>query len=291
LNVSFGPNSDFIVLIVAKGHFVSTSVHHTIVTRWILGCIIALALILVGVGSMLLLDNGESDEAMAFRPLENLPETTQTPSPISRWMVIEDVHQDWSDFVPSTDNEMVDKAMQYFGHVALGPANASVTIVEVGTYGCSSCRKVHQEGLVEKLLAIYPDQVRYVFVIWPVIHQNDLIAAEAMVCALDQGSRIFWAYHDALFDLTNDQFDQYTTYNRYTSMAEYIEGIDLDVFNTCMVDGRYRSFVDDLLQVGLYMDLKGTPTFFVNGEITYAYQLADRVMDLLDDTYSTQEQP
>jgi protein-disulfide isomerase len=112
-----------------------------------------------------------------------------------------------------------------------------------------------------------------VFVNWPVIHTNDLLAAAAALCALDQGPQVYWDFHNALFDLTDEQFSRYSHYQRFTSLAESIENLDSAQFATCMVDDKYQAFVFELVQAGMELHLSGTPTFFVNGKMTYVDDL------------------
>src|SRR5258708_30314690 len=42
----------------------------------------------------------------------------------------------------------------------LGNPTAPVTIVEYGAYSCTSCRAWHKAGIINQILAKYPDKVR-----------------------------------------------------------------------------------------------------------------------------------
>ncbi len=83
------------------------------------------------------------------------------------------------------------------GFPSMGPANASVTIVEFSDFECPYCG-----GLYPTLKDIeknYKDKIRIVYRQFPLtnIHPHAQKAAEASLCANDQGQ--FWQMHDAMF--------------------------------------------------------------------------------------------
>ena len=261
----------------------STPSHRSL---WIFRAIVAGAA-LFAVGGLLLM--GLSDDEQPSRTFDRqsptLPEDTsdgQVSSADNVGYIADATPVPWSEFIPEEkrDKHLIEKVLDHFGKAARGPGNAPVTIIEFGSYGCPSCRMVHREEMVEELFERYPNKIRFVFVIWPVIHANDEMAAEASLCALDQGRRVFWDYHDALLNLTDRQFDRYTHYQRFSSLAEHVE-MDTTAFNTCLVDGEHRDFAFDLVQAGINLNLRGTPTFFVNGEMTHAYHLEREVDEFL----------
>jgi protein-disulfide isomerase len=45
---------------------------------------------------------------------------------------------------------------------SIGPANARVTLVEYGDFGCTSCLAWYQSGILQKLLARYGSNIRVV---------------------------------------------------------------------------------------------------------------------------------
>jgi protein-disulfide isomerase len=260
-----------------------TSRQHDI-SNLIFGFLIVLALSLMSMGGLALFGNTQSSQAIPLGgrdpklPMDTLAQQSIGPN---SGKISYETPIPWSEFVPKINGELSARALERFGKVAIGPSNATITLIEYGAYGCTSCRKVHEKEIVEKLLATYPDDIRYVFVAWPVLHANDKLAAEAVLCALDQGSQVFWDYHNALLTMTNDQFNRYDNYSRYTTLAEHIENIDVGTFDTCVIDGTHREFVFDLTDAGFEMNLRGTPTFFVNGEVVAVYDLESKVMEIL----------
>lgn len=187
----------------------------------------------------------------------------------------------WEEFLPEAQPETAARrAVEYFGAAAIGLDYADVTIVEIGSYGCTACRNVHQSGVLQSLFEEHPDQIRFIFIPWPV-WRNDVMATEAVLCAMDQSNEAFWAFHDALLDLTDTQYGRYSTYAHYANIAESIENLDVVQFNECMIDGLHHELVNELLQVGFDLKLRGTPSFFVNGELTSAYSLEMKVAEHL----------
>jgi protein-disulfide isomerase len=142
---------------------------------------------------------------------------------------------------------------------ALGPENAPVTIVEFSDYQCPYCVRWYDE-VYSRLMSDYKGKIRFVYHDFPLpasIHPDAESAAEAAHCAGEQGA--YWKFHDALFSnkykLGKQAYQQYATEM----------GLDVDAFNTCVADGRYQSYVDNEISIGATIDVRSTPTFFING--------------------------
>ena len=142
----------------------------------------------------------------------------------------------------------------------LGNPEAPVTIIEYGAYACTSCRAWHQAGIIEQILAVYPDQVRFVFRDFPVIiPAYDHMAAEVAQCALDQSQDGFWALHDAL----------YTTVRIGSSQEEILRtgeklGLDGAALRACVESNIHRATVQYDEDRARRLALPGTPSFLVN---------------------------
>lgn len=140
----------------------------------------------------------------------------------------------------------------------LGPEDAPVTIVEFSDYQCPFCRQWYEEVFI-KLMAEYPDQIRFVYRDFPLtsIHPGAKPAAEAANCAGEQDK--YYDYHNALFsgqyDLTRDGF---------LSIAADI-GLNTDNFATCIDSGRYADEVQQDMNDALSIGVQSTPTFYING--------------------------
>jgi protein-disulfide isomerase len=83
--------------------------------------------------------------------------------------------------------------------VPTGAKNGKVTIVEFSDFECPYCVRAYPT--VEQILKAYKNDVSLYFRQFPLvqIHQNAQKAAEASLCAGDQGK--FWEFHNKLFEL------------------------------------------------------------------------------------------
>ena len=141
---------------------------------------------------------------------------------------------------------------------SLGPADAKVVIVEFGDFGCPYC--LENLPILKKMRTTYANSVRFIYRDFPqtIIHPTSQIAAEASECADDQ--KAFWMYHDLLYDRQN----AYQTTDDLIGYAQEL-GLDETAFAQCLNSHRYESEVLYDLQDGIRFNLRGTPTFFVNG--------------------------
>ena len=80
----------------------------------------------------------------------------------------------------------------------IGPKNPKVTIVEFSDFECPFCQRAY--ATVKQIQSDYPNDVAIVYKQLPLtqLHPNAMRAAQASVCAREQGK--FWEYHDKLFE-------------------------------------------------------------------------------------------
>ena len=144
-------------------------------------------------------------------------------------------------------------------HIA-GPASAPVTLVKYGDFECPSCGQAH--SALKILRAHFGRKLRFVFRHYPQreAHPHAELAAEAAEAAGAQGK--FWAYHDLLFENQLHLKDKQLA--AYAAQA----GLDLARWQFEMKDRVYLQRVQEHLQSGQHLGLRGTPSFFVNGVYT-----------------------
>src|SRR5215470_3006399 len=137
-----------------------------------------------------------------------------------------------------------------------GPAAAPVTIVEWSDYQCPFCRNA-QEALA-RLRAEFPDTLRIVFKDFPLrMHPLAVPAALAARCAGAQNR--YWEYHDMLFVAQPDfSREQLVGYARRL-------GLDVDAFSQCFDSRQFLDAIAVDQREGLAAEVRGTPTFFING--------------------------
>lgn len=184
-----------------------------------------------------------------------------------------DTRNIFEEYPPLPDNQMglLPSVTRQMAQVTVrGAQDAKVTVVEIGSYGCSVCRRLHRRGLLDELQAQYPDDVRVAFVSWPTTQWNDKVATEAAFCALEQGHAAFMSYHDAVFSLSDEEYYAYSDMAPFLELAKTLD-LNTEDFSSCLFSGRYRNIVFSLIEAGIELGLRGTPTFFVNG-VAVAYQ-------------------
>lgn len=139
--------------------------------------------------------------------------------------------------------------------ISRGPADAPVTVTEYGDFNCPACKAYHEAGIIDQVLARYPNEVRFVFRHFPVIAHVSPQLAEAAECAYDEGA--FWEFYDLLFA------------HSPTRPSEMVElgrslGIESSQFEQCVQSRQYADLVEDQLREALQHGFRGTPSFTVN---------------------------
>jgi protein-disulfide isomerase len=146
----------------------------------------------------------------------------------------------------------------------IGPADASVTLVEYGDYQCPHCARAHPR--VKAIEKHFGKRLRFVFRNFPLgeSHPEAMHAAEAAESvAARAGEKAFWKMHDLLFEHQQDDLDALDDAHlvRYAAeagaSAEQVQAdLDGEVF-----EARVRA---DFMS-GVRSGVNGTPTFFING--------------------------
>jgi len=140
-----------------------------------------------------------------------------------------------------------------------GPKNAPVTITMFSDFQCPFCAQ--SAPIVEQVLAAYPNDVNFVMKQFPLrqIHPNADPAARAAIAAGKQGK--FWEMHDELYKNGRN-----LTPETIKGIGEKI-GLDMKKFEADQGSDEVKKQVDEELALGAKSDVRGTPSFFVNGKI------------------------
>ena len=153
----------------------------------------------------------------------------------------------------------------------LGPLDAPVTLVEFLNPECVACGAAHPT--IQSILEDYEGQIRYVVRYFP-NHTNSILAVVAIEAAGEQG--MYWEMLDTIFarqtewiERTTPQTDQFIAY------AEEL-GLDMETFSADLQNSVYIELAERDLRDAQSLNLRGTPTFFVNGQLVYGMQ--DRVI-------------
>ena len=130
------------------------------------------------------------------------------------------------------------------------------------------------------MLKEFPGKVRLVFKDFPLAaHERARPAAEAARCAGALGK--FWPYHDRLFAnqprFAREELVQYA-----------VEvGLELAPFTRCLDERRFAAAVDADVAQGRAAGVRGTPTFFINGEKLVGAHPLENFRSLINDALRT----
>ncbi|ADP72232.1 DSBA oxidoreductase [Rhodomicrobium vannielii ATCC 17100] len=146
--------------------------------------------------------------------------------------------------------------------MALGKADAPVTIIEYSSLSCPHCAHFHSDVLPElKKQFIDTGKVRYVQREFPL---NDAGFAGSVLARCLDSSR-FFAFNDLLFKKMDDwafKQDALTPLKLYAKQA----GLNDAEFNKCLADEDLQKKILAVRGLGEKQGVRGTPTFFINGK-------------------------
>ena len=140
----------------------------------------------------------------------------------------------------------------------LGDEDAPVVIVEFSDFFCSYCKR-HFDQTFAPLLENYGEYIRYVYRDFARLTPESALAAEAAQCAFEQGK--FWEFRADFF--SNQEALGREFYLETASKHE----LDIDAFTACLDERRYLDEVEIDGLDGQLAGVRGTPGFFINGQI------------------------
>ena len=173
------------------------------------------------------------------------------------------------------ENTKLSSPVSEFRDHIQGPATAPVTLVEYGDYECPYCAQAYL--ITKEIQERLGDKLRFVFRNFPItkIRPHAYETALAAEAAAAQGK--FWDMYDYLFKhgqgVTNDSLRR--------SAASL--GLNLTKFDSDFYNRIYSNHIDEDIQSGNSSGVKGTPTFFINGELYNGSWDLDSLLGTLDE--------
>lgn len=138
---------------------------------------------------------------------------------------------------------------------SIGPANASVTIVEFFDYRCPYCAAAYE--WVREIIRTRSD-VRLVLKELPVLGEGSFEAARASLAAMPQGR--YWEFHRALITYTGELNP--AAVDRLARQA----GIDVARMRRAMGGVEIQAYLAEIRAQAVEYQFNGTPGFVINGE-------------------------
>jgi protein-disulfide isomerase len=167
---------------------------------------------------------------------------------------------------------------------ARGAADAPITIVEFSDFQCPFCQR-HYEQTLPKLIENYIDtgKVRYVFKDFPLtrLHPQAVEAALAAECAGEQDA--YWEMHDKLYGEQPRWSGQQNATEVFSAFADEL-GLDVEAFDQCMEEQRYKDNISSNFQEGVNAGVTGTPAFFIEGQFlsgAQPFEVFQRIIESL----------
>jgi protein-disulfide isomerase len=142
-----------------------------------------------------------------------------------------------------------------------GDPNAPVTLVEYSDFECPYCARALPG--IKALTDKYPQKVRLVFKHFPLgFHETARPLAIASMAAQEQGR--FWEFHDVVFSNTGKLQATDAAIEGYAKAA----GLDVARFKRDMKEKAeaYERRVQQEIAQGSSVDVRGTPTLYINGK-------------------------
>lgn len=162
----------------------------------------------------------------------------------------------------------------------MGPSDAPVTIVEFSDFECPYCSRMAKT--IKKVASDYSESVKLVFRQFPLtrIHSNAQKAAEAALCAADQGK--FWEMHDLMFE------DQKKLKVEDLKEKAVSLGLRKEEFDQCLDSSKHAEVVSSDLYDGVRAGVSGTPTMFVNGRPLSGQVPYERLTQIIEEELATE---
>jgi len=144
-----------------------------------------------------------------------------------------------------------------------GKKDAPVTIVSFLDLQCPFSARF--QPVIDAVLEAYPDKVKGIMKHFPLnFHQMAKPAGKAVLAAGEQGK--YWEMMDLVLKNNRDLSDA-----KFEEFAKQL-GLNLTKFKASYEDkdGKWEKLIQDDYDLGMQVDVRGTPTYYLNGRKTSA---------------------
>jgi protein-disulfide isomerase len=150
------------------------------------------------------------------------------------------------------------------GNPYKGSPDAPLKMEVYSDFLCGYCADL--ANVLEAISADYIEtgKLQVIFRNFAFLTPESVQAAQASLCALDQGPARFWQYHDLLYASRGGGMAAYSTV-RLKGYAQEL-GLDVEAFSRCLDSRAKAAQVQADLDAGRQAGVDGTPTWFLNGQ-------------------------
>ncbi len=144
-----------------------------------------------------------------------------------------------------------------------GNPRAPVTVVEFLDFQCPFCQRFHPP--VQQALKAYPQEVNYVLKNFPLsFHPQARPAAKAAFAAGEQGK--YWEMTDLLLQNAANLSEE-----KFKELAQQLKlNVNKFLKDYKEKDAKWEELINKDISLGGQVDVRGTPTFYINGRKTSA---------------------
>lgn len=173
----------------------------------------------------------------------------------------------WKTAPPTLAKNLPTGIVEDDGWPWIGAENPLLTIVEYSDYQCFQCRKIHYH--LRQLVNQYPDKLRLVHVNFPMDHVINPLVEEpfhvgsAILAAIAEYAKLegnFWEVSDKIFDMIAQGKTSFTGEDLALATGIPLETIE-QVIKRPDIAGKV--YID--IMRGVIREVKGTPSFLING--------------------------
>lgn len=168
-------------------------------------------------------------------------------------------------------NNHIQHGITQDGHAWIGAEKPEIEIIEFSDYLCPHCKRTH--AFMRALVANNPKKLRLIHRHFPLdnacnpliknpFHEGACLIARTAICAKKQNQ--FWKGNDLLYSadkLTGNNWEE------RAKEAARLAGLDLGEFNQCLASESTQTELNNDINEGLRLGLKGTPSFILNDKV------------------------
>lgn len=175
------------------------------------------------------------------------------------------------------------------GRPIRGNPNAKVTLVNFDDLQCPYCSQTHRI-LFPELLKEYGDRVAFVYKDFPLteIHPWAIHAAVDANCVAAQSADAYWDFVDyihsnqSVINSEKGRDNQFAALDRTAVASAGKFRLDVPKLQSCMKDPRGEQAVNASEKQGEALEVSGTPTMFINGQMLDGARPASEIRAALD---------